>query len=71
MLAYEFPLNNPQLVSTYCKYEKHIYEIFEMQEKFEKETGEKVVFYQDFKPAKKKNGVMDVLYGTIKVLLFF
>jgi len=71
MLAYGCSLNNPQLVSTYCKYEKHIYKIFEMKEKFQNETGEKVVFYQNFKPAKKKTGVMDVLFGTIKGFLSF
>lgn len=69
MLAYGISLNDPHLVSTYCKYEKHIYKIFEMKENFEKETGEKVVFYQNFKAAKRKTGVMDVVFGTMKGFL--
>lgn len=69
MLAYGISLNDPQLVSTYCKYEKHIYKIFEMKENFEKETGEKVVFYQNFKTAKRKTGVMEVVLGSMKGFL--
>ena len=71
MLAYGFSLNNPQLVSTYCKYENHIYEILEMKEKFQKETGEKVVFYQSFELAEKETGVMDVYLEQLKVFFSF
>lgn len=70
MLESGISLNHPQLVSTYSKYEKHVYKIFEMKEQFEKETNEKIVFYQNFAPVKEKTGVMDVVMGTIKGSLF-
>jgi hypothetical protein len=69
MLEGGISLNHPQLVSTYSKYEKYIYQIFEMKETFEKETKEKIVFYQNFSPAKDKTGVMNVVLGTIKGFL--
>jgi len=66
MLSRGIALHDPQLISTYCKYEENICEIFEMKESFEKETGEKVIFYKNFQPDDQKEGIMDMLFGTLK-----